>query len=475
MKTTKKKAVAPAKAAKKVVKKVVKKKVVVKAATKTEESILSVPHIIGKKRDGKRLTAEEIKWFVDRYTSKIIPDYQMSALLMAMYINGMSTEETAALTDTMLYSGTIIKLDDPTVIDKHSTGGIGDKTTFVVAPIAAAAGVKVPSIAGRGLGFTGGTVDKIEAIKGYQTAVTLEQYQKLLMENGLVLMGQTGDFAPADKVIYALRDVTATVSSIPLITASIMSKKLAEGLAGIVLDVKYGAGAFMKEWKDARALAQSLADTAARFDKKSMVFLTDMSQPLGITVGNSLEVIECIELLKGNAPKDLYDICIELSGGMIFLAGLAKNHKEGMAKAKAMVESGAALKKFEQMIAAQGGDASYVHDYSLFPTAAKRREVCANADGYIASFENEEIGHMCTELGGGRKVANAPIDHGVGFSFHKKIGDKIKKGDLLVTIHYNADQELLCETLAQRFINVIIKVSSKKVPAPKLIAERILR
>lgn len=439
------------------------------------ESILDVNHILGKKRDGLKLTRDEIKYFIDRYTRKEIPDYQMAALLMAIYIRGLDKEETAALTDSMLYSGRVLEYGDPLIIDKHSTGGIGDKTTFVVAPIAAAAGVKVPSIAGRGLGFTGGTVDKIESIAGYNTAVTIEQYQKLLMENGLVLMGQTGDFAPADKLIYALRDVTATVSSIPLITASIMSKKLAEGLAGIVLDVKFGAGAFMKEKANAKKLAQSMAETATRFGKKTMVFLTDMSEPTGYAVGNSLEVIECIETLKGRGPKDLTDLCIQLSGGMIYLAGLAKSHKDGMIKAKELLANGAALKKFEQMLTAQGGDSRVVNDYSLFPVATMKKEVTAANNGYVALFLNEEIGNLCTDLGGGRKVANQKIDHGVGFIFHKKIGDKVVKGDSLVTIYYNASQEELAEQVAQRLLNAVIKISTKKVSAIKVINEVIVK
>lgn len=441
----------------------------------TENSILIPACIIAKKANGNSLTREEIRYFVDKFTSKEIPDYQMAALLMAIYINGLTTDETAALTDAMLYSGKILSFNDPTIVDKHSTGGIGDKTSFVVSPLAAAAGVKVPSIAGRGLGFTGGTVDKIEAIPGFNTALTLEQYEKNLMERGIVLLGQTGDLAPADKVIYALRDVTSTVASIPLITASIMSKKLAEGIAGIVLDVKFGAGAFMKDKNDAKLLAESLANTAERFNKRSMVFLTDMSQPLGHMVGNTLEIIECIDILKGKGPADLIEICLELAGGMIYLAGKSSSHKEGIALAKKLLEEGAGLKKFTEMVVAQGGDPRVVDDYGLMPTATERYEVRATQDGFISEFANEDIGHLCTEIGGGRKIATDKIDHGVGFCFHKKVGDQVNTGDSLLTIYHNPGQESLIEKVAARFISDIIKISPKRPKALKLICERIIR
>ncbi|MBF0300375.1 MAG: thymidine phosphorylase, partial [Oligoflexia bacterium] len=395
--------------------------------------------------------------------------------LMAIYVRGLDKEETAYLTDAMLYSGTVLTFDDPLVIDKHSTGGIGDKTTFIIAAVVAAAGVRFPSIAGRGLGFTGGTVDKIESIKGFQAEIGLDQYKKLIYENGLVLIGQTKDLAPADKEIYALRDVTATVSSIPLITASIMSKKLAEGMAGIVLDVKFGAGAFMKNKEDARALAYSMANTCERFNKKCMAFLTDMSQPLGLAVGNSLEIIECIESLKGKGPKDLVDLSLELAGGMIYLAGLASSHKEGVRKAIEVLENGEALKKFELLVKSQGGDERFVHDYSLFPKGKKELEVKSEKSGYVKSFMNEEIGMLCIDLGGGRKVATDIIDHGVGFLIYKKIGEKVEVGDPLLTIYFNEGQEELAQKISDRFVKEIIEISLTKVKPIKLIQECIIK
>lgn len=285
--------------------------------------------IIQKKRDKERLTKEEINWFIEGLTSGSIADYQMSALLMAIYLNGMSIEETAFLTDAMLYSGKVLDFPEQYYIDKHSTGGVGDKASFILAPIAAACGVKVPMIAGRGLGHTGGTVDKIESIKGFKTDISLLEFERLLKERGLVLIGQTKDIAPADKIIYALRDVTATVESIPLITASIMSKKLAEGAKGIVMDIKTGNGAFMSKLSDAKKLAESIRKTGLRFNKNMMTMITDMNEPLGFAVGNSLEIIESIETLKGKGPKDLTDLSVALAGGMVYLAGLAKTLPEG--------------------------------------------------------------------------------------------------------------------------------------------------
>ncbi|MBF0359601.1 MAG: thymidine phosphorylase [Oligoflexia bacterium] len=442
---------------------------------KKKTIFLDACSIITKKRDGNALTREEIKWFIDGFTAKSIPSYQMASLLMAIYIRGLDKEETAYLTDAMLYSGTVLNFNDPLVIDKHSTGGIGDKTTFIIAAVVAAAGVRFPSIAGRGLGFTGGTVDKIESIKGFQAEIGLDQYKKLIYENGLVLIGQTKDLAPADKEIYALRDVTATVSSIPLITASIMSKKLAEGMAGIVLDVKFGAGAFMKSKKDAKALALSMANTCERFNKKCMAFLTDMSQPLGFAVGNSLEIIECLEALKGRGPRDLVDLSLKLAGGMIYLAGLAKSHNEGIKKAQEVLDNGEALKKFEVLVKAQGGDERYVHDYSLFKKAERELVVKSIKKGYIKSFKNEDIGLVCIDLGGGRKVATDTIDHGVGLMIYKKIGDKVDIDETLLTIHYNQGQEDLAKKIAERFVNDIIEVSSKRVSPIKLVHECIIR
>jgi pyrimidine-nucleoside phosphorylase len=281
----------------------------------------SAYNIIQKKRDKEKLTKDEITWFIEGLTSGEIADYQMSALLMAIYLNGFDKDETVAITDAMLYSGKVLDFEEQIYIDKHSTGGVGDKTSFIIAPIAAACGVKVPMIAGRGLGHTGGTVDKIESIKGFKTEISLHDFVTLLKERGLVLIGQTSEIAPADKKIYALRDVTATIESIPLITASIMSKKLAEGAKGIVMDVKTGNGAFMAKLSDAKKLAESIRQTGLRFNKNMMTIISDMSEPLGNAVGNSLEIIESIETLKSRGPTDLTELSLSLAGGMVYLAG----------------------------------------------------------------------------------------------------------------------------------------------------------
>lgn len=432
------------------------------SSEKTNKTKLSIYSIIQKKRDRKVLSDVEIKWVIEELTFGRIPDYQMSALLMAIYINGLNVSETAALTDAMLYSGTVLDFKDKTVIDKHSTGGVGDKTSFILAPIAAAMGVKVPMIAGRGLGHTGGTVDKIESIDGFNTSVDLKRFSELLNKNNLVLIGQTSDIAPADKIIYSLRDVTATVESIPLITASIMSKKLAEGTSGIVMDIKTGPGAFMKTLDDARALAKSISDTALRFNKNIMTIITDMSQPLGMSVGNSLEIIESIETLKCKGPEDLVRISLELAGGMAWLAGVAKSHEDGIKKAKKVLENGQALKKFRELILAQGGDDGFIDDYSKFPSCQEKTEVCATKTGYISSIDSLTVGLLCVDLGGGRKSAKDKIDFAVGFVFHKKVGQKVEAGDILVTIHHHSHQVKLVRDMSEQFTGEIVEISELK-------------
>ncbi len=428
--------------------------------------------IIKKKRDKKQLTTAEIKWFINGLVTGEIPEYQMTALLMAIYLNGMTTKETAALTDCMLYSGTVLNFNDPTVIDKHSTGGVGDKTSFILAPIAAACGVKVPMIAGRGLGHTGGTVDKIESIKGFKTAISLKQFEQRLKKDGLVLIGQTKDIAPADKIIYSLRDVTATVESIPLITASIMSKKLAEGAAGIVMDIKTGQGAFMKTKTQARALAKSIRETGLRFKKNMMTILTDMNQPLGNAVGNSLEIIESIEVLKNKGPKDITDISVELAGGMIHLAGLAPTHAQGNKMAREALRSGAALKKFKEMIKNQGGNPRVCDNYNLLPVAKEQTVVKAPSAGYLSKMNNERIGLLCVELGGGRKKVSDKVDFAVGFIFHKKLGDRVKKGEAILTIYHHAKQRSKVEQISDELVNKVITFSKTKPKVGPLIIEK---
>ncbi len=428
--------------------------------------------IIQKKRDGQELSPSEIQWFIKSYTDGTVPDYQMSALLMAIYLKGMKSKETAALTDAMLYSGKVLEFNDKTVIDKHSTGGIGDKTSFILSPIAAVCGVKVPMIAGRGLGHTGGTVDKIESIANFNTSLTLENFSTLLMKNGLVLIGQTADIAPADKKIYGLRDVTATVESIPLITASIMSKKLAEGTSGIVMDIKTGPGAFMKTLPQARALAKSLQETTLRFNKNILTMITDMSQPLGNAIGNSLEIIESIETLKGKGPKDLTVLSLELAGAMIYLAGLATSLKEGIKKAKKALVSGEALLKFKELIAAQGGDPSYVDDYKKFPLAKHIAIVTSVSDGYVAAINGVDLGLQCVDLGGGRKAANDKIDFSTGLVILKKIGDRVKKGDILAEIYHHEHQVEVVDRIKKELTTQTFKISKlKPKKIPKLIIE----
>ena len=426
---------------------------------------------ISKKRDGKELTREEINFLVSGFTNDTIPDYQMSSLLMAIYTKGMTKKETAYLTEAMLFSGETLTHNSDKVVDKHSTGGIGDKTSFIIAPIAAAAGVDVPMIAGRGLGHTGGTIDKLDAIKGMTTKIPPKKFKKQLEDIGVVLAGQSEIIAPADKKVYALRDVTGTIESIPLITASIMSKKLAEGINGIVFDVKTGSGAFMSKKSDAKALAKSLKDTGLAFGKDVYTMITDMSQPLGDKVGHSLELIESVEVLKGKGPKDLIEISIELAGAMIHLGGAAKNLAEGKKLAKKVIKNGSALKKFEQVIKAQGGDASFVKNYKKLPTAKYTHTITSPKVGYITKIEGKKTGLACITIGGGRNVKEDKIDLGAGFDFHLKVGGKVKKGTPLVTIHHNISDKKVIESLEKNFLENIYKFSSKKPKMQPLMIE----
>lgn len=432
----------------------------------------SIYNIIQKKRDKGILSKEEIKWVINSLLNGTIEDYQMSALLMAIYLNGLNKDETAALTDAMLYSGTVLDFKDKIFIDKHSTGGVGDKTSFILAPIAAACGVKVPMIAGRGLGHTGGTVDKIESVKGFKTDITLKDFEKLLIERGLVLIGQTKEIAPADKRIYALRDVTATVESIPLITASIMSKKLAEGAKGIVMDIKTGNGAFMAKLSDAKKLAKSITDTGLRFDKNMMTIISDMNEPLGNAIGNSLEIIECVETLKGNGPKDLTDLSVHLAGGMIYLAGLAKTHAEGNKKALKSIQDGSALLKFRELIKNQGGSDKFVDDYSILPKTTFSVHVLSKKSGFIKEMNCKEFGLHCVELGGGRKKTSDKIDFAVGLFLHKKVGDNVTKGETLVTIYCHESQGNIAAAISNEILNRDITISTTKpTKKKKLIIE----
>jgi pyrimidine-nucleoside phosphorylase len=429
---------------------------------------MNTVELIKKKRDGKILDESEIEFLVSNLTKGKIPDYQFSAFLMAGFLNGLNKQETAALTRSMLYSGKVIDLSSiPGVkVDKHSTGGIGDKTSLILAPIVAAAGIKVPMISGRGLGHTGGTLDKLESIPGFRTDLNLSEYKNVIRKCGAVLIGQTKEIAPADKLIYALRDVTATVESIPFITASIMSKKLAEGIDGLVLDVKTGSGAFMKKIEDSKKLALSLINTAKAFDKKVIGFITDMNQPLGNYIGNWLEVYESVKVLQGEKVDDLLEVTLNLSGAMIFLGGKAKSIKEGIEISKEMIANGKAFELFLKMVQLQGGNISLLKQPEKYPKSKIHEKLFADKNGFLESTDNYEIGMASLELGAGRKTMVDKIDMKAGIIFYPKIGSRIKKGDLIAELF--TDKKEKVDEVKQR-LSVSIKYTDKKVAQVKLI------
>lgn len=426
--------------------------------------------IIRKKRNGNALSAEEVNFLVEGYTAKNIPDYQFSAFLMAGFIQGFTVEETAALTKAMLYSGKVLKLDSvPGIkVDKHSTGGVGDKTSLILAPIVAAAGVPVPMISGRGLGHTGGTLDKLEAIPGFRTDLNLQQYEEVLKKHNAVLIGQTAEIAPADKLIYALRDVTATVESIPLITASIMSKKLAEGIDALVLDVKTGSGAFMRTFEDSKALALSLMNTAKAFDKQVIAMITDMNQPLGKYIGNWFEVYESVKCLQGENVEDLMEVTHALSGAMIHLGGKAGSIEEGIEVSKEMIKNGKAFDKFVELAKEQYGDESFLKDLEKYPKSKHSEKVYADKDGFVKAMDNYEIGMASLELGAGRMRKEDLIDPKAGIIFHAKIGDKISKGDLIAELYTDIENKI--EPVKARVLNSL-EYSESPVEKVKLIHE----
>ncbi|MFA6597096.1 MAG: thymidine phosphorylase [Ignavibacteriaceae bacterium] len=429
--------------------------------------------LIRKKRNGESLSKEEILFLVSSYTKNKIPDYQFSAFLMAVYLKGMNTTETAALTESMLYSGKVIDLSSikGIKIDKHSTGGVGDKTSLIIAPIAAAAGVNVPMISGRGLGHTGGTLDKLEAIPGYSTNLSLSDYKKVLKKCGLVLIGQTKEIAPADKLIYALRDVTATVESIPLITGSIMSKKLAEGIDGLVLDVKTGSGAFMQKFSDAKELAQSLINTAKAFDKKVLGFITDMNQPLGNYIGNWFEVYESIKILRGEVVPDLCEVSFTLSGAMIYLGGKAKSIEEGIKLSKELIANGKAFEKFVELVKLQGGDISYLYEPEKYPKSKYMLKVVSQSEGFVSAIDTYQIGVAALELGAGRLKKEDVIDPKAGIIFHKKLGDKLAKGEIIAELF--TDKKNMLPAAEKRIMSAltITKDKPKKQKMIKLIMD----
>jgi len=401
--------------------------------------------VIRTKRDGGELSLTAIDSFVrGATTGDGWAPYQLSALLMAVFLRGMSDAETAHLTRAMTDSGKCLNLSDipGPKIDKHSTGGVGDKTSLILGPLAAACGVVVPMMSGRGLGHTGGTLDKLEAIPGFRVDLTEAEFRHALRDVGLGMIGQTSDIAPADKTLYALRDVTGTVESIPLITASILSKKLAEGISGLVMDVKCGRGAFMKTQSEAKALADSLVRVGTANGLKVTACITAMDVPLGRNVGNSLEVIEAIETLKGNGPRDLTDLSVLLAARMVKLAGLAVADADATSKVQAALDSGAGLEIFRRCVSQQGGDPHSLDDYSRLPTASHRREVSATHAGFVATMDAEKVGIAAMLLGAGRSRAEDGIDHAVGIVIRAKLGERVKAGDAVYEVHYNAEAKL---------------------------------
>ncbi|MCP4360851.1 MAG: thymidine phosphorylase [Chloroflexi bacterium] len=400
--------------------------------------------IIEKKRDGRPLTTPEIQWFIQAYTADTIPDYQAAALMMAIFLQGMTRRETVALTLAMAHSGDQLDLHDvaPFVVDKHSSGGVGDKTTLVVQPLVAACGMPVGKMSGRGLGSSGGTLDKMESFKGWRPDLTLAQFKKQLGEIGLVLAGQTADLAPADGKLYALRDVTGTVASVPLIAASIMSKKLAAGADAIVLDVKLGSGAFMATEAEAQELAQIMVNIGQDAGRQTVALLSDMNQPLGQAIGNGLEVKEAIATLQGNGPPDFWAHCLAVAGQMILLAGQADSLAAAQEIVTQVRDDGRALQKFRQMVAAQGGNPQQVDNPDLLPLAQFVEPVLAPQTGTVAALDTAQIGWAAVHLGGGRLVKTDQIDHTAGFILRAKVGDHFQAGDPLGEIHANNQTKL---------------------------------
>ena len=432
---------------------------------------MHVIEIIQKKRDKIPLLKAEVNFLINSFLSGEIANYQMSAFLMATCINGMSDEEISWLTDAMLYSGVVVSHDftPGPFIDKHSTGGIGDKISIPLAPTIAACGVKVPMIAGRGLGHTGGTLDKLESIPGFRCDLSLSEYKNQVAQIGCVIMGQTKDIAPADKIIYALRDVTGTVESIPLIASSIMSKKLAEGIDGLVLDVKFGSGAFMKELDRAAALAQTMVALGAHMGKKVTVLLTDMDQPLGTMIGNSLEIIESIDILHNKGPKDSVELTVELGAEMLLLGNKCDSLEAGRILVRESLASGRAFSKFVEMVEAQGGDISYILEPSRFKSAPRKIIIEAPRDGYISSIDSRTFGLAAGLLGGSRMALGDEINFSVGIEIFAKIGDYVAKGQPICIIH--AEEKGIEE--AELRIKNAIQLVSHPVTKPVLCKERI--
>lgn len=429
---------------------------------------MNVYEIIDKKKRGLELNQTEIEYLINGYVNNEIPDYQISAWLMAVYFQGMTDRELLALTNCMTKSGEIVDLSSimGVKVDKHSTGGVGDKVTLVVAPIVAACGGKVAKMSGRGLGFTGGTIDKLEAIPGLKTALAEEDFFNMVNEIGLAVMGQSADIAPADKKLYALRDVTATVDSIPLIASSIMSKKLAAGSDKIVLDVTVGSGAFMKDKENAVQLAEKMVAIGNGAGKKTVAILTNMDVPLGKMVGNNLEVVEAIETLKGRGPEDLIAVVVEIASTMLYLAQIGTK-EECMKKVKRVIADGSALEKLKLMVERQGGDGSYIENPDQFEKAIYQHEIIANNSGYIGKMNTEECGKAAVLLGAGREVKDDPIDMTAGIQFNKKAGDAVKQGDI-VAIAYSSSKEKLQQGV-QKISDIYDIVDKRPQVVPEII------
>lgn len=400
--------------------------------------------IIKKKRDGKKLSEQEIKWFITSYVNGQIPDYQVSALLMAIYFQGMDLEETAALTMAVRDSGETLDFSDVQGlrVDKHSTGGVGDKTSLIVAPIVATLGVKVAKMSGRGLGHTGGTVDKLEAIPGFKTDIPKDEFIKIVNETGIAIVGQSADLAPADKLLYALRDVTATVESKPLIVSSIMGKKLAADDDCIVLDVKTGSGSFMKTLDDSKELAKMMVDIGKKAGKKMLALITDMDRPLGNNIGNALEVKEAISTLNGQGPEDLTEICVDLASNMLYLAEKG-SLEQCVSDVKRVISDGSALKTLAEMVKAQGGDEKVIYNPELFEKAKYQKEVFSDKEGYVYSVDTEGYGTAALVLGAGRNTKDDVIDFSAGIILNKKTGDYVKKGEKIATLYANDESKFI--------------------------------
>lgn len=432
-----------------------------KAYTWIMDSKYNIVSIIRKKRDGETLLNEEINYLIDQYTADEIPDYQISAFLMACFLNGLNDEESAALTRSMLHSGEIVDLSHikGKKVDKHSTGGVGDKLSLILAPIVASAGVPVPMISGRGLGHTGGTLDKLESIPGFTVDMDLARYKEIIGKHNLVLAGQTAEIAPADKRLYALRDVTATVESIPLIAGSIMSKKLAEGIDALVLDVKAGSGAFMKTKDDAIKLGEALVGIGTQFNKETIAYVTNMNQPLGYKIGNWLEVEECIDSMHGNGPDDIMEITHLLAGTMIYLGDKAETVEKGIEISKRQIQNGEAFQKWLDIVEEQGGDTEMIKSPAKYPKAQYEFEIKAQQAGYLSEMNSYEIGMASVQMGAGRRKKEDDVDPQAGIDLKKKIGDKIEKGETIMVGYTNNPSAI--EVASDQLIDAVTIAETK--------------